>query len=426
MIDPIITCPNCRMAIKLTESLAAPLIESTKRGFELQMAQKEAEIGQREEAIQEQRTTLEKAREGIEEQVQNQLKGERVKIVQEEVRRATLLVSSDLEQKTREVAELSQVLVDRNAKLAAAQNAQAELIRKQRELDDARREMELVIEQRVQGSLTAVRDKAKQEAEDDLKLKVAEKEQTIVSMQHQIEELRRRSEQGSQQLQGETLELELEELLRTKFKHDVIEPVPKGEFGGDILHRVVGPFGQVCGTILWETKRTKNWSDTWLPKLRDDQRVAKAELAVIISQALPKQVETFDQVDGIWVSKPGFSIPVAIALRHALIEIAAARSTKEGQQTKMEMVYSYLTGPRFRHRIEAIVENFVVMQQDLDRERKAMTRIWAKREGQIRGVIESTSGLYGDLQGIAGKTLVEIEGLELIALPDGSTTPETA
>jgi hypothetical protein len=426
MIDPIITCPNCRMAIKLTESLAAPLIESTKRGFELQMAQKEAEIGQREEAIQEQRTTLEKAREGIEEQVQNQLKGERVKIVQEEVRRATLLVSSDLEQKTREVAELSQVLVDRNAKLAAAQNAQAELIRKQRELDDARREMELVIEQRVQGSLTAVRDKAKQEAEDDLKLKVAEKEQTIVSMQHQIEELRRRSEQGSQQLQGETLELEIEELLRTKFKHDVIEPVPKGEFGGDILHRVVGPFGQVCGTILWETKRTKNWSDTWLPKLRDDQRVAKAELAVIISQALPKQVETFDQVDGIWVSKPGFSIPVAIALRHALIEIAAARSTKEGQQTKMEMVYSYLTGPRFRHRIEAIVENFVVMQQDLDRERKAMTRIWAKREGQIRGVIESTSGLYGDLQGIAGKTLVEIEGLELIALPDGSTTPETA
>jgi hypothetical protein len=426
MIDPIITCPNCRMAIKLTESLAAPLIESTKRGFELQMAQKEAEIGQREEAIQEQRTTLEKAREGIEEQVQNQLKGERVKIVQEEVRRATLLVSGDLEQKTREVAELSQVLVDRNAKLAAAQNAQAELIRKQRELDDARREMELVIEQRVQGSLTAVRDKAKQEAEDDLKLKVAEKEQTIVSMQHQIEELRRRSEQGSQQLQGETLELELEELLRTKFKHDVIEPVPKGEFGGDILHRVVGPFGQVCGTILWETKRTKNWSDTWLPKLRDDQRVAKAELAVIISQALPKQVETFDQVDGIWVSKPGFSIPVAIALRHALIEIAAARSTKEGQQTKMEMVYSYLTGPRFRHRIEAIVENFVVMQQDLDRERKAMTRIWAKREGQIRGVIESTSGLYGDLQGIAGKTLVEIEGLELIALPDGSTTPETA
>jgi hypothetical protein len=426
MIDPIITCPNCRMAIKLTESLAAPLIESTKRGFELQMAQKEAEIGQREEAIQEQRTTLEKAREGIEEQVQNQLKGERVKIVQEEVRRATLLVSGDLEQKTREVAELSQVLVDRNAKLAAAQNAQAELIRKQRELDDARREMELVIEQRVQGSLTAVRDKAKQEAEDDLKLKVAEKEQTIVSMQHQIEELRRRSEQGSQQLQGETLELEIEELLRTKFKHDVIEPVPKGEFGGDILHRVVGPFGQVCGTILWETKRTKNWSDTWLPKLRDDQRVAKAELAVIISQALPKQVETFDQVDGIWVSKPGFSIPVAIALRHALIEIAAARSTKEGQQTKMEMVYSYLTGPRFRHRIEAIVENFVVMQQDLDRERKAMTRIWAKREGQIRGVIESTSGLYGDLQGIAGKTLVEIEGLELIALPDGSTTPETA
>jgi hypothetical protein len=201
-------------------------------------------------------------------------------------------------------------------------------------------------------------------------------------------------------------------LLRTKFPRDIIEPVPKGEYGGDVLHRVNGPQGQFCGTILWESKRTKNWSDTWLPKLRDDQRAAKAEVALIVSQVLPKGVESFDLIEGVWVTESRCAIPVAIALRQYLIELSAARHAGEGQHTKMEMVYQYLTGPRFRHRIEAIVEKFSDMQADLERERKTMTRLWAKREEQIRGVIDSTAGMYGDLQGIAGRTFQEIDGLD--------------
>jgi hypothetical protein len=173
--------------------------------------------------------------------------------------------------------------------------------------------MDLTIEEKVQESLSTVRDKAKREAEEGLKLRVLEKEEQISSMQRQIEELRRRAEQGSQQLQGEVQEIELESLLRAKFPQDLIEPVPKGEFGGDVLHRVIGPLGQQCGTILWESKRTKNWSDTWLPKLRDDQRTAKAELALIVSQTLPRGVETFDFMDGIWVSDSRCAIPVAIS-----------------------------------------------------------------------------------------------------------------
>jgi hypothetical protein len=188
--------------------------------------------------------------------------------------------------------------------------------------------------------------------------------------------------------------------------------------------KVVGPMGQRCGTILWESKRTKNWSDTWLPKLRDDQRAAKAEIASIVSHALPKGIETFDFIDGIWVTESRCAIPVAIALRQYLIQIAVARQAGEGQQTKMEMVYQYLTGPRFRHRVEAIVEKFSDMQSDLDRERKTMTRLWAKREQQIAGVIESTAGMYGDLQGIAGKTLHEIEGLDIPLLDAPKTDAE--
>jgi hypothetical protein len=237
-------------------------------------------------------------------------------------------------------------------------------------------------------------------------------------MQRQIEDLKRRAEQGSQQLQGEVQEMELEALLAAKFPRDTIQPVPKGEFGGDVLQRVMGPLNQSCGTILWECKRTKNWSDGWLPKLREDQRTAKAEIAVIVSQALPKDVETFGFVDGVWIADPKVALPVALSLRQTLIEVASARQAAEGQQTKMEMVYGYLTGPRFRQRIQAIVEAFSSMREDLDREKKAITRQWAKREEQIDRVMNATVGMYGDLQGIAGKTLQEIEGLEFQGMLD--------
>ena len=307
----------------------------------------------------------------------------------------------------------------KDEKLAEAQNAQAEAVRKQRELDDAKRELDLTVETRVQESLGEIRDRAKREAEEGLRLKLAEREETIAGMQRQIEALKQKAEQGSQQLQGEVQEMELESLLVAKFPSDLVEPVPKGEFGGDILHKVLSPSGQQCGTLLWESKRTKNWSDSWLGKLRNDQRAARADLAVLVSRALPKEVLGFDFIEGVWVVEPRCAVPVAIALRQSLIEVAAVRQTNLGQSTKMGMVYEYLTGPRFRAHVESIVEKFTEMEQDLAKERKTMTRLWAKREEQIRGVIESTAGMYGDLQGIAGKSLNEIEGLEIAMLSAG-------
>jgi hypothetical protein len=420
MTEPTIICPNCKLEIKLTESLAAPLLESTRRQFEQQLAQKDNDIAQREQAMRGREKQLAEARQALDqqvtEQVAAQLKQDRERITAEESKKAKLAAASDLDQKAREVADLQEVLKSREAKLAEAQQAQAGLLKKQRELDDAKRELDLTIEKRVQAGLTETRDQARKEAEEEQRLKVAEKEQTIAAMQKQIEELKRRAEQGSQQLQGEVQELDLENLLRSRFPFDLVEPVPKGEFGGDVVQRVVAAGGQVSGAILWESKRTKNWSDTWLVKLREDQRTAKAEIAVIISQALPKDVDTFDVVDGVWVAHPRAAIPVAAILRQSLLDVAMARSASEGQLTKTELVYQYLTGPRFRHRVEAIVEAFSTMQNDLNRERKAIMKQWAKREVQIERVMQATVGMYGDLQGIAGKTLQEIEGLEMLAL----------
>lgn len=422
MTEPTIICPNCKTQIKLTESLAAPLIEATRRQFEQQLAQKDSDIIAREQAMRAREKQLSqdkrKLDDQVAEQVSSQLNAERARIATEESKKARLASAAELENRARELVELQERFQAHDAKLAEAQKAQAELIKKQRDLDDARRELELTVEKRVQEGLDATRQLARKEAEDEQKLKVMEKEQTIAAMQKQIEDLKRRAEQGSQQLQGEVQELELESLLRMKFPFDAIEPVPKGEFGGDVLQRVVSPSGQPGGTILWETKRTKNWSDAWLVKLREDQRTAKAEIAILVSQALPKDVETFEMVDNVWVTHPRAVLPVATILRQSLLEISLARQSSEGQQTKTEMIYEYLTGPRFRHRVEAIVEAFSTMQQDLDKERKVIMKQWARREAQIERVMGATVGMYGDLQGIAGKSLQEIEGLELSALDD--------
>ncbi len=420
MSEPTLTCPHCQTSIKLTESLAAPLIESTRREYDKKIARNEKEMSARELLVHEKERQLHeeksKLNTQIAEQVEVQLQKDRILIAADEARKAKLALGNDLEQKTKELSELENVLRIRDKKLAEAQQAQVELIKKQRELDDAKRELELTVERRVQEGIQVTRAQAQREVEEVYKFKVMEKEQTITSMQKQIEELRRKAEQGSQQLQGEVQELELESMLQSKFIFDKIEPVPKGEFGGDVLHRVFSNGGKQCGTILWESKRTKNWSDGWLTKLREDQRAAKAEICVIVSQVLPKDIETFEQVDGVWITHPKAVLPVAVALRQTLLEVALVRQSTEGQQTKMEMVYQYLTGPRFKQRVGAIVEAFSSMQEDLDKERKVILKQWAKREEQIERVMNATVGMYGDLQGIAGKSLQEIEGLEFPAL----------
>ena len=417
MAEPTVACPNCKTAIKLTESLAAPLVEATRREYERRLAQKESECNGRELVLRKHETELAKQREAFVAQVQEKLKQEREKIVSEEARKAKAICAIELDGKNREINSLQDVLKQREEKLTEAQKSQAQFLQRQRALEDEKRELDLTIEKRVREELVLVRTQARLEAEDQLKLKVIEKEQTITSMQKQIEDLRRRAEQGSQQLQGEAQELELEALLNSKFPFDRIDPVRKGEHGGDVLHRVHNSHGGCCGAILWETKRTKNWSDSWLVKLREDQRAAKAEIAIIVSHALPKDVETFELVEGVWVTHPKTMIPVAFSLRHMLLELASVRQASEGQQTKAEMVYQYLTGARFRQRMGAIVEAFSGMQDDLDKERKVILKQWAKRQEQIERVMQATVGMYGDLQGIAGKTIQEIEGLNIEALP---------
>jgi hypothetical protein len=410
--EPTLHCPNCNHEIRLTESLAAPLIEETRRDFLQQLARKDAEVSQKLDAVRREREQLAEAREQIEDRVAERLVAERSQIASAEAKKAREATAAELQAQAAETADLRRTLDANNAKLAEAQQAQAELMRKQRALDEEKRELDLTIEKRVQATVEDIRAKAKQEADEGARLRVLEKDQTIDSMARTIEELKRKAEQGSQQSQGEVFELELEQLLRGRFPTDLIEPVGKGELGADVVQQVNGSIGNAAGIILWESKRTKAWSDGWLAKLRDDQRRCGADIALIVSQALPKHIEQFDLVDGVWIAHPRCALPVAVALRQTLIEVNGSRLVQQGQQTKMEQVYDYLTGTKFRQRVDAVVEKFNDMREDLDRERKFMSRQWAKRETQIVAVIESTVGMVGDLQAIAGKAMPAIPSLD--------------
>jgi len=418
--EPHIPCPKCGHQIPLTESIAAPLLEAERRDFQRKLAVREAEFARKADELRQQQDEVAKARASVDEQIRQRLETERTQVAAAEARKARDAVAADLQARAREVAELQRTLESNNVKLAEAQQAQAELMRKQRALDEEKRELDLTIEKRVQASVETIQTKARQEADEAARLRVAEKDQTIESMARTIEELRRKAEQGSQQSQGEVLELQFEELLRGRFPTDCIDPIGKGELGADVMQQVNGAIGQPAGIILWETKRTKAWSDGWLAKLRDDQRRSGADVALIVSQALPKHVEQFDLVEGVWVAHPRCALPVAVALRQGLIDVSSSRLVQQGQQTKMEQVYHYLTGTRFRQRVDAVVEKFNDMRDDLDKERKFMGRQWAKREAQILSVLDSTVGMVGDLQAIAGKAMPEIPSLDMPLLEDAT------
>jgi hypothetical protein len=418
--SPTIVCPSCRSEIRLNESLAAPLIESARRELEDRAQARERAVEEREARLTEKLRDLESQRASLDEQVSERLGKERATLAATEAKKARAALADEIARAQAELAERDALLRERDEKLAEARSTQLELFKKQRELEDQRQELELSVQRRLQEESEKLRQDARRAADEDHRQKLAEKDKLVSDMQRQIEELRRKAEQGSQQLQGEVVELALEATLRTRFPHDEIEPVPKGEHGGDIVQRVRVATGQDAGAILWEAKRAKNWVKDWLPKLRADQRAAKADLAILVSDVLPKEIDGLGELDGVWVVSPRHAVPLVLALRQGLVDVWGARKAGEGIETKMTQVYQYLTGPRFSQRVHALVESFKTMREDLDKERRVLTKHWAKREAQLERALLASAGMYGDLQGIAGQGLAEIEGLDLKALEAGT------
>jgi hypothetical protein len=312
-----------------------------------------------------------------------------------------------------EVADLKAQLAEKSKRLDAAQDKELELRKRQRDLEAREKAMQLEMERAMDEERKKVSEKAAADAEEAHRLKDAEKEKQLAGMRKQIEELKRKAEQGSQKIQGEVLELELEDALKREFPFDSIEPIASGTKGADILQVVKTQSGRECGKILWETKRTKNWSDQWLTKLKSDQRDIKADIAVLVSEALPEGFKQFREINGVWVTDIPSAVSLSLALRVILNQVARERALQTGKKEKAEVIYDYITGTEFRNRVEAIVEAFRSIKSDLDSERNAMERIWAKREKSIQQVLSNIAGMHGDFAGIADASLPAVKLLEL-------------
>ncbi len=413
MNEPSITCPQCKSEVKLTESLAAPLVKQTEERYRRMLEEQQKKVDGERDKLRVEAETLQKAKDDLDATLRQRLAQERRAIADEEQKKARASLQGDLDAAKQEKDVVQAELDASRKKLLDARALELQLRQERQSLKEAQDQFELDKQRAIDEAKAAIRAEAAQQAEQQASFKLMEKQKTIDDLQLKLKEAMQKAEQGSQQLQGEVMELQLEALLRSKFPRDLVEPVAKGEFGGDALQRVFGASDVSCGSILWESKRTKTWSDQWLSKLREDMRAAGADVAVLVSQTLPKGVETFELIEGVWVTSFRCALPLCSSLRQALIQVHANKRALEGQQSKQEKIYAYLTGTGFRNRVAAIVERFKELQDDLDKERKAITKMWAKRQQQIDGAIESTVGMFGDFQGIAGQSLQEIEGLDV-------------
>lgn len=275
-----------------------------------------------------------------------------------------------------------------------------------------------------QKRLAELEQKAKEEAvkkvEEEKKYEILQMKKQLEDTQKSLEEAKRKSEQVSQQLQGEVLELDIENLLRAAFPHDVIEPVGKGVSGADIRHIVKSPLGNTCGVILWELKRTKHWDDKWIGKLKDDLRNESANIPVIVSQQLPPEAKTGLGVkEKVWVCNFSLILPLAELLRTNLYDVARQKASQANSTEKAQLIYNYLTSHEFQQQIESMVEVYRGMKDQLDKEKLVFQKQWKLREEQINKVLLNTANVIGSIQGKIGTSMPTIKGLEMLELEDG-------
>lgn len=416
-----VKCPTCGNEFSLSDAVLSSVRADLAKELQATLSTREQEIATREKAVDEQQAELKKRTREIQEQVE-QLTEQRVKEQVADIK--SKAAQKALEDHEAAVKELKSELDEKANALKKAQENELALRREKRELQEAKESLQLEVQRTLDAERGKLREQAKAQADEENRLKIAEKEKLISDLKEKLEEAHRKAEQGSQQTQGEVLELDFERQLREAFPGDQIIEVSKGIRGADVSQEVKSKTGRTCGIILYENKRTKNWSDGWITKLKIDMLSAKADIGVIVTEALPPSGDSFCRRDEIWVTDPRSAIPLAHVLRCLLQEVAIARGHREGAKEKMELLYTYLTGNEFRQRVSSVIDAFKSMRSDLEAERRALTKHWSKREKHINAVVENMAGMVGDVQAISGNALKDIPALELEAGEEDVSLPE--
>lgn len=371
-----IICPKCSTNISIDDALKSQIIGDTEREYSAKLEEEKKKMW----AIAQKKAE------------------EKIKLESEQ---SAKLLREELELKTK--------------KLEQAEKSELELRRNKLQLEEEKKSFELQMQRQLDAERVKIKEDAQKAYAEERKYKDAEKDKIIADMRKQVEDLKRKSDLSSQQLQGEVLELDLEESLRSEFPIDDIAPVPKGINGADIIHKVKNIHGATAGAIAWELKRTKAWTESWIQKLKEDRRAVKADIAILISTVLPEGIEDFGFRDGVYIAKPKYALNIARIIRLDILRAANTKSAEAGRNEKKEVLYNYLCGSEFKGRVEAIVEASVASKKALDQEKRAYNKIWAIREKQIEKIEMNMIGMWGDMQGIAGQSLPEIKSLELVS-----------
>lgn len=417
--DEAISCPSCGNHFSLDQGITHQTIERYENEFNQKLAHAQKEQSEKlayeaerkaEKKFSDQINSLnEKITDEIKSAQDLKLQIERIKVEA----RSNAKNDFDLE-----VKSLKDELNQQQVKLDEFKKIELELRRKKNALEESQRNVEIELQRKVDAERVKIQDQISSAEAEKFKFKEAELLKTIQDAQRSNEELSRKLEQGSQQLQGEVLELEVENMLSESFHNDKIAEVKKGTRGADVVQTVCTHFGVECGRIIWEAKRAENWSDKWLQKLKHDQQEAKADIAVLVSTVMPRNVQdAFCRIGDVWVVSPQLMRPLAETLRLFLLEANRLKLVNTGKNEKMEVLYNYLSSTQFSNKVRTLLESFESMRSDLEAEKRAMQKIWSKRHTQLEKSSFTMASVVGELQAISQDGLPDLESLEILALP---------
>ncbi len=391
--DEIVVCPNCANKFPIEQGITRQTIQKYKDEYETVLRNNSEELEKR--LAEENEKRMEKLKEDTE-----------------------LKLKKDFDEERKGFKE---ELDEKELKIKQFRKNETELLKEQRQLEEDKQNFELEKERELREAKKEIEKKVSLSESQKFEFKEAEYKKKLEDAQKVNAELTRKLEQGSQQLQGEVLEQELEKILIDSFPYDDIKGVAKGVRGADVLQCVYTQTGQKCGTIIWEAKRAQNWSDKWLQKVKDDCISEDADISVIVSTILPKDCkEVFTIINGVWICRKEIVRPVAETLRILLIQTNNLRIQNEGKTSKADLLYNYLNTPQFAQNLRSVFDTFANMKNDLNREKTAMYRNWKKREGQLDRVAFSMSNMVGQIQSIAQDSLPELDKIEQLMLPGAS------
>lgn len=409
----LIECPKCGHQFSADQAISGQLEKKFRQQMESQLAADRKRMEEKEKELVLEKQKLEEFKKHEKEHFFKQ--------VNQKVAEETAKLTEQAQKKAQEkfVAELELLRKENEAKKEEnklLKQKELEILQKERALREQQENLEMEMQKQFLEKARELEDKARKAGREELEMKVREMEMKAEQQNKLIEEMKRKAEQGSMQLQGEVLELALEDLLRASFPFDKISEVGKGVKGADVMQTVRDQFGHECGTIIYESKRTKNFVNDWIDKLKQDLRGQKADIAVIVTETMPRDMEQFGQKDGVWICSFREVKGLAYLLRDSLLRIHQVMASQENKGDKMQMLYDYLTGNEFHQQMAAIVEGFSSLRDGIARERVAMEKLWKEREKQLERVLLNTSGMYGSIRGIAGNAVGTIRQLEL---PEG-------